>query len=113
MHAQAANGTDDFSSSNGRQSQPPEAAVALLELALDALALPGGDAAGAELLGGLLAAGGLANYFSAALAAVLACTQPPSLEAGLRLLTQQPAERLPLAVLVEAVSQVPAGFFMP
>ncbi len=80
--------------------------MSLLELAMDALALPGGEAAGAELLGGLLAAGGLAAYFGAALAIALACTQRSGAEAGLRLLTQQPLERLPLAVLVDAVAQV-------
>lgn len=80
--------------------------MALLELAVDALALPGGESAGAELLGGLLAAGGLATYFGAALAVVLPCAHRPGAEAGLRMLTQQPLERLPLPVLVDAVTQV-------
>ena len=88
-------------------AQPPTSALSLLRLAADALALPGGEAAGTELLGGLLAAGGVAAYFCACLGVVLACRAVSPREAGLRLLTQQPLDSLPLSVLVDAITQVP------
>lgn len=73
---------------------------------MDALATAGGEAAGVELLAGLLAAGGHAAYFDACLAVVLGARGVPARDAGLTFLTRLPFEALPIDVTVEAMVQV-------
>ncbi len=73
---------------------------------MDALAATGGEAAGVELLGGLLAAGGHAAYFDACLAVVLGARSAAARDAGLIFLTRQPFDTLPIDVAVEAMVQV-------
>lgn len=86
--------------------KPSPAAARILRLAVNAFAAAGGEAAGVDLLAGLLAAGGHAAYFSACLALVLAARTAPARDAGLAFLTRQNFDMLPIDVIVEAIVQV-------
>lgn len=86
--------------------KPSPAAARILRLAVNALAAAGGEAAGVDLLAGLLAAGGHAAYFNACLALVLAARTASARDAGLAFLTRQNFDTLPIDVIVEAIVQV-------
>ena len=86
--------------------KPSSAAARILRLAVSAFAAAGGEAAGVDLLAGLLAAGGHAAYFNACLALVLAARTAPARDAGLAFLTRQKFDMLPIDVVVEAIVQV-------
>lgn len=94
------------SAKSAADMKPPSAAASLLKLAVDALELQGGEAAGVDLLAGLLAAGGHATLFASCLAAVLAAGSAPAREAGLGVLAHQHFDALPLPVIAEAIIQV-------
>ncbi|BDA40960.1 hypothetical protein COCOBI_01-6140 [Coccomyxa sp. Obi] len=89
--------------------KPSPAAARILRFAVSAFVAAGGEAAGVDLLAGLLAAGGHAAYFNACLALVLAARTASARDAGLAFLTRQNFDVLPIDVVVEAIVQVTDG----
>ena len=86
--------------------RPPPAAKTVLDLAVMALRLPGGESTAAALLEGLVCLSP-AMWFGAALQAALAARDAPdSQDVVMRMLQRLPISSLPAPVAVEAMSQV-------
>ena len=82
----------------------PEANL-LLQLACEALGLPGGEAVGAALLEGLVCSAP-AQYYAACMAVALAAPHAAARLTATASMSRVPVADMPVAVLLEVCSQV-------
>ena len=86
--------------------RPPAAAATVLDLAMTALRLPGGESMAAGLLEGLVCLSPPVWFGAALQAALAARDSPDGQDAVFRMLQRLPVSSLPAPVAVEAMSQV-------